>query len=97
MMQAPKSWRRPSPGNAGIGTNILWDANVRAESWIRGRIPPHVDSTPFRVAVLVIDFDDAGTQFCASSSRLVWEIHWTLQPFTDSLFGAMIASRVHGT
>jgi hypothetical protein len=82
------------PGNAGIGTNILWDANIRAERWIRNRILPHVDSTPFGVAPLVIDFDEAGTQFCASSLRLVWEIHWTLQPFEHSLFGAMVASRV---
>ena len=82
------------PGNAGVGTNILWDANIRAERWIRSRILPHVDATPFSVAPLVIDFDEAGTQFCASSLRLVWQIHWTLQPFEHSLFGAMVASRV---
>jgi hypothetical protein len=82
------------PANAGIGTNILSDANVRAERWIRSRILPHVDGTPFTVAPLVIDFDEAGTQFCASSLRLAWQIHWTLQPFEHSLFGAMVPSRV---
>lgn len=82
------------PGNAGIGTDILWDANIRAENWIRNRILPHMDSTEFAIAPLVIDFDEAGTQFCASSSPLLREIHWTLHPFEHSLFGAMVAPRV---
>jgi hypothetical protein len=81
-------------GNAGIGIKILSDANLRAESWIRSRILPHVDTTPFFPAPIVIDFDEAGNQFCASSSCLYREIHWTLQPFEHSLFGATVLPRV---
>lgn len=50
--------------------------------------------TSFAIAPLVIDFDEAGTRFCASSSSLSGEIHWALQPFEHSLYGAMVVPRV---
>jgi hypothetical protein len=80
--------------NAGIGMYILQAANTQAERWIKSRISPHMKDASFVGATLVIDFDEHGTQFCASSSPLSGEIHWTLQPFEHSLYGAMVVSRV---
>jgi hypothetical protein len=86
--------------NAGMGKNILWAANLKAARWVKERILTHlqdddiVPDVEFGTAPLVIDYDEAGTQFCASSSPLLWEIHWTLQPFEHSLFGAMTTPRI---
>jgi len=80
--------------NAGIGPTILWEANQRAMGWITAQIVPHLGDIAFGIAPLVIDYDETGKQFCASSSPLLWEIHWTLQPVEHSLFGAMVLSRV---
>jgi hypothetical protein len=82
------------PGNAGIGLEILWDANLRAARWIERAILPHLPDLAFAIAPIVIDFDEPGSQFCASSSPLLWEIHWTLQPVPHSLFGAMVVPRI---
>jgi hypothetical protein len=80
--------------NAGIGETILWDANLQAADWIKKRILPHLGKMAFAAAPLVIDYDELGTQFCASSSPLRREIHWTLQPFEHSLLGAMVVPRI---
>jgi len=80
--------------NAGIGLDILEKANQQAESWTRQRILPYLQDTSLEVAPLVIDFDEAGTQYCASSSPLSGEIHWTLQPFEHSLYGAMVVPQL---
>jgi hypothetical protein len=80
--------------NAGIGMNLLWSANLRATRWIGESLPPHLPGVDFKRAPMVIDYDEAGTQFCASSSRLHGEIHWTLQPFRHNLFGAMVVPHI---
>lgn len=80
--------------NAGAGMSILWTANLKAAAWIEQHIVAHLEQTRFATARLVIDLDEAGTQFCASSSSLGGEIHWTLQPFEHSLYGAMVLSRI---
>ena len=80
--------------NAGIGAEILAEANQQAQEWLRERVMRHLPQTTLAPAPVVIDFDQAGTMFCASSSRLTWQIHWTLQPFPHSLYGAMVVPRV---
>jgi hypothetical protein len=80
--------------NAGVGLHILARANQEATNWIGRRIMPYLRETSLAIAPVVIDYDVAGTQFCASSSPLSGEIHWTLQPFEHSLYGAMAVSRV---
>jgi hypothetical protein len=80
--------------NAGMGRQILWAANLQAERWIAGNLLPHLSGIQIDPAPLVIDYDEAGTKFCAFTSPLRGEIHWTLQPFRHSLFGTTVVSRV---
>jgi hypothetical protein len=80
--------------NAGTGRQILWAANLRARRWIVERFLPHLSGVNFDPAPVVIDYDEVGTQFCAFTSPLRGEIHWTLQPFRHSLFGATVVSRI---
>jgi hypothetical protein len=80
--------------NAGMGRNIIWAANLQAQRWIVDRFLPQVSGIRFAPAPVVIDYDESGRQFCASSSPLRGEIHWTLQPLRHSLFGAMVMPHI---
>ena len=80
--------------NAGMGAQILWAANLQARRWIVDCFLPHVSGVKFNPAPVVIDYDETGRQFCASSSPLRGEIHWALQPFRHSLFGAMVVAHI---
>jgi hypothetical protein len=80
--------------NAGMGKQILWAANLQARRWIVERFLPHLSGVKFDPAPVVIDYDEAGMRFCAFTSPLRGEIHWTLQPFRHSLFGATVVPRI---
>lgn len=81
-------------GRAGIGLSILAHANTLATLWLQRHILPHVEYGNLTAAPVVVEYDEAGTQFCAASTPSMWQVRWTLQPFEHSFYGAMILPRV---